>query len=144
MGAILGFLLIDGAAVVFGSWIAHAVPEKTIRYGSAAIFIIFGALMLKSGSGERSIRVFSGSPFTAAFLLITFTEFGDKTQLAAALFAAKYNPALVLAGAMTALTALSAAAIWLGHKLADKINPQKAGEIAGITFITIGAATLLL
>lgn len=144
LGAILGFFLVDGIAVLLGSWIAEAIPENLIKYGSAAIFMLFGILLLRGDGDEQSDKVKIKNPLTTSFILIAVTEFGDKTQIAAGLFATQYSPLLVFAGTMAALTLLSLAAVLLGQKISSKIDSKKTGKIAGLIFILIGATTLLI
>ncbi len=46
LGATLGMILINGIAVFAGLWINKIIPEKTIKYAGAAIFILFGIFTL--------------------------------------------------------------------------------------------------
>ncbi|MBD3388802.1 MAG: UPF0016 domain-containing protein [Candidatus Altiarchaeales archaeon] len=143
-GAVLGFLLVDGVAVAAGSWVGDALPRDVVKAAAGLAFILFGAVMLMSGGENDRERIRPGNPFISSFLLISLTEFGDKTQIAAGLFAARYNPLMVLAGAMASLTLLSAAAIALGSGLSARVNPEKASRIAGMTFIIIGVGTVII
>jgi putative Ca2+/H+ antiporter (TMEM165/GDT1 family) len=71
-------------------------------------------------------------------------EWGDKTQIASALFAAKYNPIMVLLGSMMALTALSVIAVYLGKIISSKVDSKLITRIAGIAFIIIGISFFVL
>lgn len=84
------------------------------------------------------------NPFIAAFLLIMVSEWGDKTQIAAALFAIKYNPFLVLVGTMIALFILSIMAVYLGKIVSSKIDKNKVNLVAGFVFIILGIMFLLI
>jgi putative Ca2+/H+ antiporter (TMEM165/GDT1 family) len=70
-------------------------------------------------------------------------EWGDKTQIAAAMFATKYDAWMVLLGCMTALTLLSVMAIYLGKFILDKVNPKLMTKIAGAVFILTGMSFFL-
>ncbi|MDP2217991.1 MAG: TMEM165/GDT1 family protein [Methanolobus sp.] len=83
------------------------------------------------------------SPFMSGFWLILVAEMGDKTQLAAALFATQYNPLLVFVGVMLALFILSVMAVYLGKIIMDKVDKRTISTIAGIMFILIGASFFL-
>ena len=48
LGATCGMILINGIAVFAGLWINKLIPEKTIKYAGAAIFILFGIFTLYS------------------------------------------------------------------------------------------------
>lgn len=141
-GAMAAFLLVDGAAVAFGALAVEIVPIKWIKTASGILFIIFGILSLKSENDDDAKHPSESSPapFAAAFMAVSLLEWGDKTQIAAALFAAKFHPLTVLAGTLSALAVLSAAAIWLGGIAASKINKKTISRIASGVFIAMGLA----
>lgn len=140
LGVTLAFLLTDGAAVLAGSWISTVVPAYLVKAFSGVIFIVFGILTLRSGKTAGETRGKSRNPFLSGFILIFLTEWGDKTQIMAALFAAEYDPVLVFVGAMAALALLSLMAIYLGRIVSEKISPKTAARIAGVIFMAIGVA----
>lgn len=141
-GAFLGFLLVDGVSILLGSWIGGRISPEILKTFSGIIFITFGLLILKSRGEEEKADVASRRPFTSALTVITLAELGDKTQVAAAIFAARYNPLTVLAGTMTALTTLSAMGIIAGGKIGDKLDKKKVSNLAGILFIVLGLGFL--
>ena len=144
-GAILGFALVDGIAITAGSYMVKIIDETMIKYISGTIFIVFGGLMLISKEeGETTAENQIKNPALASFILITITEMGDKTQIAAGLFATHFNPILVFAGTLTGLTIISIAAIYVGTNVQNKVNPKVIKKVGGTIFILLGAATLLL
>ncbi|MBU0762118.1 MAG: TMEM165/GDT1 family protein, partial [Candidatus Altiarchaeota archaeon] len=143
LGAILGFTLVDGLSVVFGSFAGEFLPLKAVKFVSALAFLFFGVVMLRGGSGVVEKKIVQGSPLVASFLLIAASEFGDKTQVAAGVFAANNNPYLVFAGSISSLALLSAAAVWFGKKLGDRVNREKIGYISGAVFIVLGVGVFL-
>lgn len=143
LGVILAFLIVDGAAVLIGSWVINIVPIHFLKILSGIIFIIFGVLILRDKEVKGESRLYSRSPFLSGFALIFVTEWGDKTQIASGIFATKYNPLMVLIGAMTALTLLSVMAIYLGKFVSDKVDKKVITKIAGIVFILMGISFLL-
>ena len=46
LGSTLGMVLADGLAILVGRMLGARLPEKVIRYGAAAIFLITGAASL--------------------------------------------------------------------------------------------------
>ena len=46
LGSTLGMVLADGLAILVGRMLGAKLPEKVIRYGAAAIFLITGAASL--------------------------------------------------------------------------------------------------
>jgi putative Ca2+/H+ antiporter (TMEM165/GDT1 family) len=142
-GAMAAFLLVDGAAVAFGAIAVEVVPMRWVKTASGILFILFGILSLRTESDDDEKKpsgAASMSPFAAAFAAVSILEWGDKTQVAAALFAAKFHPAAVLAGTLAALGILSAIAIWLGDAVASKINKKIVSRAAAAIFIIMGFA----
>ncbi|MFH1126236.1 MAG: TMEM165/GDT1 family protein [Candidatus Altiarchaeota archaeon] len=144
LGVLAGFLLVDGFAVLAGSWITSIVSLDVLKLISAVVFILFGVLAFRGGESENSGRVYGKSTLISGFALISLTEWGDKTQIMAGLFATKYNPVLVLAGSMVALALLSLAAIYLGRVLSTKMEKSVISRVAGVVFIIMGVSLLLL
>jgi len=144
LGVVLAFLIVDGVAVLAGSWVASVISPEMLKLVSGPVFIIFGLLILKGGVEGMENKIFSKNPLLAGFMLIMLTEWGDKTQIAAGLLAMDYTPVMVLAGAVLSLALLSLAAIYLGKYISKKIDRSLMTKIAGIIFIIIGVATLLL
>jgi len=64
-------------------------------------------LIFKSQREETKSRYYFGNPFYSGFILIFVSEWGDKIQIAAGLFATRYNGLMVLTGVMMALSLLS-------------------------------------
>jgi putative Ca2+/H+ antiporter (TMEM165/GDT1 family) len=143
MGVMLAFLIVDGVAILLGSFITSLVPDSILKLLSAAIFIGFGIMTLRNNNEEDEDEISFKNPFFAGFTMIFLSEWGDKTQIAAALFAVEYDPWQVLIGVMTALTLLSVMAIYLGQFIAGKIDRQLISRIAGALFILIGVSFAL-
>ncbi len=51
VGSTLGMVAADALAIAVGALLAHRLPEKAIRYGAAALFAIFGILLVVDGAG---------------------------------------------------------------------------------------------
>ncbi len=143
LGVVLAFLIVDGVAIMLGSWITNIVPAHILKLVSAAIFIGFGLLILKGSREEEEGEASFKNPFISGFTMIFLSEWGDKTQIASALFAVEYDPWMVLIGVMTALTLLSIMAIYLGRFISGKIDRRLITRIAGVVFIIIGISFAL-
>jgi putative Ca2+/H+ antiporter (TMEM165/GDT1 family) len=50
LGSTLGMVAADGLAIVVGQQLGRRLPERAIRYGAAASFVIFGVLLLVQGA----------------------------------------------------------------------------------------------
>ena len=144
LGIVLAFMVVDGIAVVAGSWITSIVSPDALKVVSGVLFILFGLLMLKNSNLVVDERFRSGNPFLAGFLLIFITEWGDKTQLASTIFATKYDALLVFMGSMVSLTLLSVAAVYLGKLISTQVDRRVMTKIAAILFLLLGLASFLL
>lgn len=142
LGVMLALLIVDGIAILIGSWITKNIPNNLLRTTAGIIFIIFGILILRTKEGGEC-KLYNKNSFLSGFVLIFLSEWGDKTQIASGLFATKYNALMVLIGTMVALTILSVMAIYLGNFIAKKVNTKVITKVAGVLFIGIGASFFL-
>ncbi|NPV62002.1 MAG: TMEM165/GDT1 family protein [Methanotrichaceae archaeon] len=141
-GVMLAFLIVDGVAILLGYWVTAFVPMSLLKLISAAVFIGFGVLILIRNA-EEAEEVSFKSPFISGFSLIFVSEWGDKTQIASALFAAEYGAGQVLAGTMLALLLLSILAIYLGRLISERVDRRLITRVAGVVFIIIGVSFAL-
>ena len=144
IGGMLGFLIVDGAAVLLGAWITGVFPKDVLSFIAGTIFIIFGILSIRDRNTHPTDTKRARYPFIASFLTILLVEWGDKTQLATALFATQFKPLIVFFGVMTGLLTLSAAAIYLGQTLGKKFDKRKINIVTGVIFLIIGVIVLVL
>jgi Ca2+/H+ antiporter, TMEM165/GDT1 family len=144
LGVLTGFLIVDGLAVLAGAWAGNLIPYGIIKPAAGAVFMAFGILTAFDRSDDKGDEVSGRGPFFSGLLTISLMELGDKTQVTAALFATEYDPFMVLCGAMTALTALSAAAVYLGNYVSAKLERRLLKKIAGAVFFAIGLTFILL
>lgn len=138
LGVILAFLIVDGTAILLGSWIMNIIPINWLTTVSGFIFILFGVLILREKETTKESKLHFKNSFLSGFILIFMSEWGDKTQIASGLFATQYNSLMVLVGVMTALTLLSIIAIYLGKIISDRIDKKLITKTAGTAFILIG------
>jgi Ca2+/H+ antiporter, TMEM165/GDT1 family len=78
----------------------------------------------------------------AAFALVVLAEMGDKTQLLAMTFAAKYNPYKVLLAVFLATVAINAIAVLAGQLLTTVIPLDIISFAASLSFIGFGLWTV--
>jgi putative Ca2+/H+ antiporter (TMEM165/GDT1 family) len=138
IGVILAFLIVDGIAIIAGSWIASAIPIQIVKITSAVLFIIFGLVMLIRKEKEVESKKFYDNAFISGFFLILLAEWGDKTQIASGLFGTQYNAVMVLCGTMIALTLVSILAVYFGKIIGERINKKILTRFAAVIFIIIG------
>jgi len=141
LGVVLAFAVADGLAIILGNFLTNIMPLNYIKAGAGFVFILFGVWIMlnhRRKSEEHELK----SPFLSAFGLILISEMGDKTQIAAGLFATEYNPIFVFIGVMAALACLSLVAVYIGKLLAKRINKKVISIIAGVVFMIIGLTAL--
>jgi putative Ca2+/H+ antiporter (TMEM165/GDT1 family) len=144
LGVMLAFLLADGFAILVGSWVTNVVPVHLVKLASGLVFILFGILTLLGDRDEEAESNLSAKrAFVSGFSMIFLSEWGDKTQIASALFATEYNPQMVFIGVMIALLILSIMAIFLGKYLSSRIDRRVITRIGGVLFLLIGLSFLL-
>ena len=101
-------------------------------------------MILKGESEDEETSSLSAKgAFVSGFSMIFLSEWGDKTQIASALFATEYNPIMVFIGVMAALFILSVMAIYLGQIISQKVDRKLVSRIAGTLFLIIGIAIIL-
>jgi putative Ca2+/H+ antiporter (TMEM165/GDT1 family) len=49
VGSTLGMVAADALAILLGLWLGRQLPEKVVKYGAAAAFVIFGVLLIAQG-----------------------------------------------------------------------------------------------
>jgi len=123
IGTLLAFAIVDGIAILAGTWITTIIPINYLKMISAIVFITIGILMIFSKDGEGKV-IKQGNPFFAAFLIIMLTESGDKTQIATAIFATQYEGIFVFIGTMAALTILSLIALFFGKIINTRLDKK--------------------
>jgi putative Ca2+/H+ antiporter (TMEM165/GDT1 family) len=143
LGTMLAFLLVDGFAILVGAWVTTIIPVQMIKLIAGIVFVIFGILILMGSNGRTQSDMSPRNVFVSGFSMIFLSEWGDKTQIASALFASEYNPWMVLIGVMTAFTILSIMAIYLGRFISGRIDRRLIAKVAGTAFILIGLSFIL-
>ena len=52
IGSTVGMVAADALAILVGRWLGQRLPEKTIKYGAAALFAAFGIWLLVEAIGQ--------------------------------------------------------------------------------------------
>ena len=135
--------LIAGAV---GAWVASQVPPSVLRLIVAAAFLGMAVWTLipdrqeERGEPVRPRFGVFGTTLIAFFL----AEMGDKTQIATAALAARYQTLLpVVAGSALGMLAMDALAILLGEVAAQRLPLKLIRAIAAAIFLVIAAMVLL-
>jgi Ca2+/H+ antiporter, TMEM165/GDT1 family len=147
-GAAAAFTVHMAIAVTAGQLLA-LLPHQTVDAIVAALFVAGGAYLwatsrrphaahgtdaARQGGPAWSFWRVAGTTFGVVFL----AEWGDITQLTAANLAARYNPALVFAGATLGLWAVAATAVTVGAKSISVIPMTWVNRITGTILLALG------
>ena len=138
VGAILAFLLVDGVAVLAGSWIKGLIPTKMVIIFSSIIFVALGAKTMLEQETQGIDKPRFRNPLVTSFTLVFIAEWLDKTQIVAGIMAARFDPLMILAESLIILGIVSAATISLGALISGKISRNLTLKISGAIFIAIG------
>ena len=130
-------------AVVAGSLLT-LLPDAVVSGVVAVLFLVGAVILWRSvRSGAEEEDDLADAPAHPSFLktaAISFgvlfaAEWGDLSQLATAGLAARYDdPLSVFIGAWAALLVVSALAVFLGRKLADKLPIRLIRIVAAVLF----------
>lgn len=144
LGVMFAFLVLDGTAVFIGAYATSFLPDWITKLIAGALFIIFGILSLRQSGKEKTKEISPRNVFLTSFTLVALAEFGDKTQIATALFATKFNPILVLFGVLTTLATITIITIILGQAIIKIVSKNTINKVAGVVFILLGILFLLV
>jgi putative Ca2+/H+ antiporter (TMEM165/GDT1 family) len=144
MGGILVATILNHAlASSVGSWISDHVPARVMAAILAATFIGFGIWTLKPDTLEESERPERFGAFVTSAILFFLAEMGDKTQLATVALAAQFHSVvLVTVGTTLGMMAADGPAVFLGERLAGRVQMKWIRWTAASLFILFGAVPL--
>ena len=149
IGVALAFVIQSLIAVTFGGMIGH-FPERWVHLIAGVLFLIFAVLSWTRHSDEKqeeevnAIGASSQLKFFKtvwkAFIVIFIAEWGDLTQLATASFSARDPDSLwtIFCAATSALWAVSALAVFLGHRLKHVVQVGILSKVSALAFGAVG------
>src|SRR6056297_3696618 len=150
----------------FGSALKGALPQVYLDAFTAALFLVFAALLVRSapdrgevpaetdggmmGTGDLDVSVFGREVpdalggFLPIFVMMVTGEFGDKTQLVTIGLAAQYGAtSAIWAGEMLAIIPVSLANAYFFHTFAGRVDMRLAHLGSALLFAFFGADTVL-
>ena len=138
LGILTATLLNHSLASFFGTWISSHLNQNVLGAILGLSFIAFGIWTLKPDSLKK--QKYSGyGPYLTTVSLFFLAEMGDKTQLATIALAAKYQSiVLVTLGTTLGMLFTDGLAVFLGKKLAEKIEFKWIRRVAAAVFIIFG------
>jgi putative Ca2+/H+ antiporter (TMEM165/GDT1 family) len=142
-GILLATVLNHAMAAAVGSWVSAQVPPRVMAGLLGASFIAFGLWTLKPDTLEAPGRAGRFGPFLTTTVLFFLAEMGDKTQLATVALAARYGSVvLVTIGTTAGMMAADGLAVFLGERLAARVQVRWVRVAAAVLFFAFGALAL--
>jgi putative Ca2+/H+ antiporter (TMEM165/GDT1 family) len=142
-GILVATLANHALASSVGSWISTHVPARVMAALLAVTFIAFGLWTLKPDTLEESKKPPRFGAFLTTTILFFLAEMGDKTQLATLAVAARYQAVvLVTLGTTLGMLLSDGLAVFLGEKLAGRVQMKWLRWFAAGLFFLFGAVSL--
>jgi putative Ca2+/H+ antiporter (TMEM165/GDT1 family) len=150
LGILAATTLNHALAALAGSWAASALPPEMLRWALALCFVAMAvwALIPDTLDEARVATLAAGSAFVATAVAFFVAEIGDKTQLATAALAAKFDSVLpVVAGTTLGMMLADVPVVLLGHAFSHRISGKwvrwlAAALAAGLAVVTLVGAGL--
>ncbi len=147
-GIFIATIANHACAALLGHWLMTLVSPDVMRWILGLSFLGIGLWLLvpdhiddaaESKVVDRALQV-----FILTVVLFFLAEMGDKTQIATIALGAKYEDVVaVTIGTILGMMLANAPAVWLGQKFTKRMPIKWVHGVAALTFIAIGAVTLL-
>lgn len=142
-GVFIATILNHALAAAGGAWMASLVSPKTLAWILALIFFAFSIWILIPDKEEELKTTGHFGVLLTTVIAFFIAEMGDKTQLATVALAAKYSDIVIVTlGTTLGMMASNALAVFLGHKLVERISMLWVRRIASLLFLIFGMAIL--
>jgi len=145
LGILVATLANHALAALAGYWAASFLAGPIFRYGLALSFIAMAVwALIPDKEDEGPVAAGKWGVFAATMIAFFFVEMGDKTQVATAALAARFQTVmLVTAGTTVGMMLANIPAVLLGER-ATKIAPLKLiRTIAAVIFLVLGIVALI-
>jgi len=146
LGILVATLANHTLAAMVGAWIASQFGPQVMRWVIGLGFIAMGAWVLvpdkadEGGLGQVSRFGVFGTTVVAFFL----AEMGDKTQIATAALAARFDTLWpVVAGTTLGMLIADVPAVFVGDAVSRRVSLRVVRGIAALMFVVLGVLTLL-
>lgn len=127
-----------------GAWLATLVSPEVLRWIVGLSFFAFGLWALRPDELGEDPRLPAAGVFLSTLVAFFLVEMGDKTQLATVALAARYQAlAAVVLGTTLGMMLANAPAVWLGERLAHRVNMKYLRWAAAALFFVLGALALV-
>ncbi|MGZ5907171.1 MAG: TMEM165/GDT1 family protein [Reyranella sp.] len=145
LGILVATLANHAAAALAGEWISSAVDPTTLRWILGILFLGMAgwALIPDKIDEPEHQRAYAGGAFIATTVAFFLAEIGDKTQIATAALAARFETLLpVVIGTTLGMMIADVPAVLIGDRAAHRINLKYVRWVAAAIFAALGILAL--
>jgi putative Ca2+/H+ antiporter (TMEM165/GDT1 family) len=145
-GILVATLANHTVAAAVGQWVRDAVAPDILRWGLALSFFAVAAWALKPDQFDESEAppVSDRNVFVVTVVAFFLAEIGDKTQIATAMLAAKFDHLFaVVAGTTLGMLLVDAPTAFLGDAAAKRIPFRAVRVAAAALFAGLGVWVLV-
>jgi putative Ca2+/H+ antiporter (TMEM165/GDT1 family) len=146
---VAGAFVVQSAVAVSCGGVLTLLSAHAVRIGTGLFFLAAAVWMWVRRKDEALVAADGGQAgfgrvVWTSFTVIFIAEWGDLTQLATAALVAQHGrPLTVFFAATSALWAVSALAVFIGHKAQDHLHPRHLQKGAAVVFALVGLFCLL-
>jgi Ca2+/H+ antiporter, TMEM165/GDT1 family len=141
-GILIATLANHALASSVGVWISAHVPPRAMAGILAATFIGFGLWTLRPDTLDEDEKPSRFGPLLTTVVLFFLAEMGDKTQFATIALGARFHSAVtVTLGTTLGMLASDGLAVFLGDRLASKVQGRWLRIVAAGLFFLFGIAS---
>lgn len=147
-GIFVATVLNHTIAGLVGGYIARTVDPTVLRWGLGLLFIAMGVWALIPDRLDEDSKVKDAATAAGVFWVTTISffiaEMGDKTQLATAALAARFDSiVVVVAGTTIGMLIADVPAVFLGRIATEKVQAPWLRYVAALLFVAMGLFTIL-
>ena len=145
IAGILAATLANHALAAFaGVAVASLLDGPWFRYAVAVSFIAMAAwTLIPDKADDEAGQASRFGPFITTCIAFFIVEIGDKTQIATIALGARFQSVLwVTMGTTLGMMLANAPAVFIGHRLAEKLPVRPVHIVAALIFAVLGVLTL--
>jgi Ca2+/H+ antiporter, TMEM165/GDT1 family len=144
-GILLATTANHALAALAGQWVGETLAGPGLRWVLGLGFLAMaGWVLVPDRLAEDNLaRLRSGNAFLATLCSFFLVEIGDKTQIATAALAARFDSlGLVVLGTTAGLMIADLPAVLCGHLIGHRLDPRWPRLVAALIFAAQGALVL--
>jgi putative Ca2+/H+ antiporter (TMEM165/GDT1 family) len=145
LGILVATTLNHAAAGLAGAWLVRALDPDVLRVALGLAFLAMAgwALIPDTISQEEAGRMASRGAFVATVVGFFLAEMGDKTQIATAALAARFDAVIpVVMGTTVGMLLADVPAVLFGHLAGHRISMRWVRFVAAAIFAALGISAL--